>query len=292
MEPHICLRMKLLVLFTLAAVWPAAASTLKISAGSAVRTADEVEANYSTSHLYVNELTGDSVPVTVFFEPQTTGVETCEVFTNLNRRERADADADGDGVHDGIKLPNGNTIPAGSDAHYFKSWTMTGVSGGYELTLPARKCGAYRLTVRWRKTTDAPGTWRWYSDETSGAYRKRDHAIVVSPLTARDMRMYELNALTIEAEGTLENQRSTFADLHDAPGATRTPRWNLAHARGLGMNWLWFQPVHPIGVDGRHLSAADMNARDASANATTKRWNGGSPFEDVNYPSRSAVRMR
>jgi glycosidase len=272
------------LLLTVAAALPAAATTLKISAGSATRTASEVEADYSASHLYVDEVAGDSVPVTIFFDPQTTGVQTCEVFTNLNRRDRADDDANGDGVHDGIKLPNGNNIPTGSDAHYYKPHPMSLVSGGYQLTLPAQKCGVYRVTVRWRKTSDAAGTWRWYSDEDSGVYKKRDHAVIVSPVNSRDMRMYELNALNMEAEGTLESQRSTFADLHDAPGATRTPRWNLDYVRGLGLNWLWFQPVHPFGVDGRHLSAADINARDPSANAMTKRWNAGSPFEDVNYP--------
>jgi hypothetical protein len=103
------------------------------------------------------------------------------------------------------------------------------------------------------------------------------------------MVMYEINTLNIEAEGTTESLRSTFVDLWDGPGATRTPRWNLGYARGLGVNWLWFQPIHPIGIDGRHLSAADINNRNVALgygnpNATTWRWNAGSPFEDVNYP--------
>jgi hypothetical protein len=160
---------------------------------------------------------------------------------------------------------------------------MNGVSGGYQLTLLANKTGAYRLTVRWRLTSDAPGTWRWYNDEIESGLNKRDFAIVVSPKLARDMSVYELNAMTIEAEGTTEAQRSTFVDLWDGPGATRTPRWNLNYAKGLGHNWLWFQPIHPFGIAGRHLSAADINARDASANATTRVWNAGSPYEDVNY---------
>lgn len=240
--------------------------------------------NYTASHLFVDELEGGAVPLTVFFDPETTGVERCEVFTNLNRRHLASGDANGDGIHDGILFPNGNGIASGSEAHYFKPWPMNGVSGGYQLTLWAVKTGVYRLTVRWRKVSDAPGTWRWYSDETSGGYPRRDHAIIVSPESARDMRMYELNPLTIEAEGTLESQRSTFVDLHDGPGATRTARWNLDYVRNLGMNWLWFQPVHPYGIDGRHLSAANINAREPGAGATTKRWNGGSPFDDEAYP--------
>jgi glycosidase len=97
------------------------------------------------------------------------------------------------------------------------------------------------------------------------------------------MVMYELNALNVEAEGITEAARSTFVDLWDGSGSTRTPRWNLDYARGLGVNWLWFQPIHPYGIAGRHLSAADINTRAPGTNATTRLWNGGSPTEDVNY---------
>lgn len=96
--------------------------------------------------------------------------------------------------------------------------------------------------------------------------------------------MYELNPLNIEAEGTLESQRSTFVDLWDGPGSKTFQQWNLAYAQALGVNWLWFQPIHPYGIDGRHLSAADINAREPGSGATTWRWNAGSPSEDVNYP--------
>jgi len=161
---------------------------------------------------------------------------------------------------------------------------MSGVSGGYQLTLPAHKTGMYRLTCRWRLTTDPAGTYRYYTDPF-GDLCFRAHAVVVSPSTSRDMVMYELNALNVEAEGTLEAQRSTFVDLWDGPGSTRTARWNLAYARGLGVNWLWFQPVHPYGIDGRHLSAANINARaNPGAPFNTRLWNGGAPYDDVNYP--------
>jgi hypothetical protein len=57
----------------LAAVKPAAASTLRISAGSAQRAANEVEADYTTSHVLISETAHESVPITVFFDPQVTG---------------------------------------------------------------------------------------------------------------------------------------------------------------------------------------------------------------------------
>ena len=191
------------------------ADILRISAGSATRqTGSEVEADYTTSHLFVDEIAGDSIPITVFFDPQTLGVETVDVFTNLNRRDRADDDANSDGIHDGIKPVDGNTIPSGDDGYYYKAHPM-GVGGdGYYLTLNAEKTGAYRLTARYRLNGDAPGTWRWYQG--------RDHAVVVSPEISRDIRLYEINTLNIEASGTQFSQRSTFEDLSDRPGAIHT----------------------------------------------------------------------
>ncbi len=97
------------------------------------------------------------------------------------------------------------------------------------------------------------------------------------------MSVYELNALNMEAEGTTEAQRSMVADLWDGPGATRAPRWNLNYAKGLCVNWLWFQPGHPYGIPWRHLSAADINNLQAGAGATTKLWNGGVSYDNVNY---------
>ncbi|QTN33379.1 hypothetical protein HZ994_13995 [Akkermansiaceae bacterium] len=263
------------------------AATLKISANSTTRAGGEVEADYTTTHLFVDEVAGDSIPITVFFDPQVTNVESAEVFTNLDRRDRADDDANGDGIEDGILPPNGNTIAAGDDTHYYKAHTMALVSGGYQITLQASKTGAYRLTARYRLNGDAPGTYRYYANTGSGG--KRDHAIVVSPVTAREIRLYEVNTLNIEASGTQFSQRSTFEDLSDRAGAIHTAggrvnNWNLGYAQALGVNWLWFQPYHPYGWEGRHESAANINARSPGAGATTWRWNGGSPSEDVNYP--------
>ena len=228
---------------------PARAASLKISANSAVGvTATQVEGNYTTTHLYVDEVAGDSIPITVFFDPQTTGVESAEVFTNLNRRDRAQLDANGDGIEDGIKLPPGDAIPAGNDANYFKAYTMGGVSGGYQITLHAQKTGAYRLTARYR--TSVAGPWIYYTGQF-GDLCFRAHALVVSPKTARDIQLYEVNPLTIIATGTLAAQRGTFADL--AGGVAGGPRFNLQYVKDLGGNMLWFQPIHPNGIAGRQI---------------------------------------
>ncbi len=231
-------------------VGPLLGSTLKVSAGSAVRvTMTEVEGNYTTTHLFVDEVAGDAIPVTVFFDPQAVNIQTCEIFTNLNRRDRAQLDADGDGIEDGIKPPPGNGFVAGDDANYYKTYTMTGVSGGYQLTLQAAKTGAYRLTARYRFNGEPAGTWHYYNDD--GGHR--DHCLVVSPKKARDIILYEVNPLTIIAEGTLAAQRGTFADLANGLGAGHKPRFSLQYVKDLGGNTLWFQPIHPNGIVGRQI---------------------------------------
>ena len=120
----------------------------------------------------------------------------------------------GDGIEDGILPPDGNTIAVGNDNNYYKAYSMTptGVPGQYSLTLNAQLTGAYRLTARYQVTGST--NYVWYS--TNG---RRDHAIVVSPTKARNMTVYELNAMTIDSQGTQDYQRSTFVDLYDGPGS-------------------------------------------------------------------------
>ncbi|MEI8386445.1 MAG: alpha-amylase family glycosyl hydrolase [Verrucomicrobiota bacterium] len=223
--------------------------------GDPVLTVNGVNANYTTTHFFVDEVAGDSRPVTVTFAPGQGNVTQVEVFTNLNRRDRAQLDADGDGIEDGIKPPDGNNATVG-DNNYFTAFTMTNAgAGSYTLTLNATKTGAYRLTARWKVEGDS--SWRWF---TNLAANRRDHAFVVSPVDSRNVNLYEVNVLTIESsDNTPGNSgddfanRSTFEDLFDAPNAPHNAdnRWNLDYVKNLGCNWLWFQPIHPIGVDGQ-----------------------------------------
>jgi hypothetical protein len=223
--------------------------------GDPALTVNGVNANYTTTHFFVDEVAGDSRPVTVTFAPGQGNVTEVEVFTNLNRRDRAQLDADGDGVEDGIKPPDGNIATVG-DNNYFTAFTMTSAGAGvYTLTLQAQKTGAYRLTARWKVQGDS--SWRWF---TNLAANRRDHALVVSPVDSRNVNLYEVNVLTIESsDNTPGNSgedfanRSTFEDLFDAPNAPHNAdnRWNLDYVKNLGCNWLWFQPIHPIGVDGQ-----------------------------------------
>ncbi len=247
---------------------------LAVSAHAApVLTVNGTSANYTTSKLYADEIAGTSVPLVVVLNPgESLPITAAEVFTNLNNRDRANDDQDGDGIEDGIQPPSGDVVVAGTDVHYYTAVTMADQGGGnYTATLQATKTGAYRLTARWKVQGD--DTWRYYSDLGAG---RRDHAITVSPTDARDIRLYEINTLTIEAKATGNFvERSTFEDLHDAAGAPRTvdgKGFNLDYLEGLGVNWLWFQPVHPAGIDGREIDPA-----------TTQPYNPGSPYAVKNF---------
>ncbi|MFZ4598904.1 MAG: hypothetical protein ACOYNN_09690 [Terrimicrobiaceae bacterium] len=212
-------------------------------------TVNGLNANYTTTKLFVDEIAGDSIPLNISFAPGEPNVTQVEVFTNLNRRDRADDDANSDGYDDGIVPIAGNTIVAGDDSQYFKAYTMTNAGAGtYTLTLPAEQTGAYRLTARWKVAGDP--NWRWFSNAVAN---RRDHAITVSPKDARDLVIYEINVLNIEATGDTFAQRSTIEDMHNAPGAPQngSNRWDLDYLTALGANCLWFQPIHPPARDGR-----------------------------------------
>jgi glycosidase len=240
--------------------------------GDPVLTVNGVNADYTTTHVFVDEVAGDAIPLTILFSPNVSGaLDAVELYSNLNRRDRAALDANGDGIEDGIMPPDGNALVAGDDSNYYKAYTMSpgGQPGQYALTLNAQKTGAYRLTGRYRiaGTTN----WVWYS---SGG--RRDHAIVVSPKKARDIQLYELNVLNMGAQGTLQSQRGTFADLYGGPGARPvdgvTNRFSLAYATNLGVNWLWFQPIHPIGVDGRGTDPATGTAYEVGSPYSVKNF--------------------
>jgi Bacterial cadherin-like domain/Alpha amylase, catalytic domain len=239
--------------------------------GDPVLTVNGVNADYTTEHLFVDEVAGDSVPVTVVFSPGVSNIVEADVYSNLNRRNRATLDANNDGIEDGIVPPDGNLLATGDDNNYYKAYAMTptGIAGQYSLTLNATNCGAYRLTARYRVSGNP--NWLWYS----GGGR-RDHSIVVTPARARNMTMYEMNPMNIDAQGTNFADRSTFADLYNGPGSRAydpvTNRFNLQYVRNLGVNWLWLQPVHPIGVLNRQT---DPN--------TGQPYSVGSPYSIKNY---------
>ncbi len=255
-----------------------------------VLTVNGTSANYTTSKLYADEIAGTSVPLVIVLNPdETQPVTAAEVFTNLNNRDRANDDADGDGIEDGIQPPSGDLVVAGNDIHYYTAVAMSAQGGGsFSATLQAVKTGAYRLTARWKVQGD--DTWRYYTDDGAG---RRDHAITVSPTDARDISLYEINTLTIEAKATGGFiERSTFEDLHDAAGAPRTvdgKGFNLDYLGGLGVNWLWFQPVHPAGIDGRETDPVTNQLYVPGSPYAVKNFFEINPWMSASYDGSSNI---
>ena len=171
-----------------------------------------------------------------------------QVYTNLNRRDYVSlsyVDKFGITTEEGIQPPSGDVVGT-DDFHYYKAYAMSPVTGGsgYQLTLSANKTGAYRLTARYKmasSTSPNPNPWIYYT-----ADGRRDHAVVVSPSQARDVQLYEANASFVDATGDQPAQRSTFPDFSNS-----SKRWNLTYLKSLGCNWVWFQPIHPVGIEGR-----------------------------------------
>ena len=232
-------------------------------------TTGTLNADYTTSKLYVDEVAGDSIPLEAVLTVAGAQIAEAELWTNLNNRDRADGDADGDGVPDGILPPappsgqpvgnNNAAYPANS---YYQARPMSGTGSTRSITIPVTKTGAYRLTARYR--LEGSSEWLWYSSEG-----RRDHCITVAPKVAREMNVYEINVLNVDATGDTFATRSTFEDLTDGT------RWNLDYLRGLGANTLWFQPIHPNGIEGREPSGG--------WDSGTGPYDPGSPYAVKNF---------
>ncbi len=236
--------------------------------------------DYTTSHVYVDEIAGDFIPMSIVFQPNAQNVDptTVQVYTNLNRRDYATLpwpDSFGIATEEGINPPSGDVVGA-NDNHYYKAYPMSSSDGlTFTLTLNAQKTGAYRLTARYKvlptQQNPSPG-WNYYT--TSG---RRDHAIVVSPIQSRNIQLYEINTLNINAVGDQAYQRGNLRDLIPGGGKTtrggvNAPVADLNYIKNLGCNWLWFQPVHPDGIDGRET---DPN--------TNQAYTVGSPYSVKNF---------
>lgn len=232
------------------------------SSGSASFSVNGVDANYNTLNFYIDEIRDADFPeIELVLDPGVPNPTNVQVFTNLNNRALADDDWNGDGIEDGIIPPDGNAITVADTDSYFQAYAMAPDGGGdYSLTLPVEKTGAYRVTARYKNDGDTE--WTWLRDQGI-----RDLAVVVAPISARRMTMYELHVTNANATGPTFAERGTFEDLHD-PNA----RVNLDWLNDLGLNWIWFQPFHPQGIDGRETDPATGSA-----------YNPGSPYSIRNF---------
>jgi hypothetical protein len=196
--------------------------------------------NYGALKYFLNEAKNESLPirvtVEVFADAAPPAQLQVELFSNLNRRDQAKV----------YEAP----AAAGQPDSYYATYPMTFVETKpnghhlYSAALTIQKCGAYRLTGRFRING---GPWLWHNNYTAGGMNQRDCAIVVSPSKARDLTIYEVNPLVVEATpGLTFNQRSTFDDFTDHENDGFDP-FNLNYVRtNLGFNTMWIMPVFPV----------------------------------------------
>ncbi len=228
-----------------------------------VLTVNGVNANYTTTKFFIDEIAHETNYVVVIFQPNAANLTAVEVFSNLDRRDFADVDYNGDGIPDGIKPPDGNTITTADTGAYYRAYSMVDIGGGtFSNRFAVTKCGAYRLTARY-KVSGNPN-WIWYSDVNAG---RRDHAIVVSPRKALEMTLYEVNTLNANASNNDQNGRGMFADFTNPNMPI-----NLNYFDFLQVNCLWFQPIHPVGYE-----------RAENDPATGQPYQPGSPYSIRDY---------
>jgi alpha-amylase len=241
------------------------------SDGSGDLTVDDVPADYTTSKFFIDESKGETVTVKVAYHAPDDAGTIAEVFSNFGRRDYADVDTDHDGWPDGMIPPDKNTVTTNNCADgYWQAIPMKLRQGAWEAELTTGKCGVYRITARYK----LPGTtnWIWYADGPENTLR-RDHVVVISPKKAMEQTMYELNVLTTKATDCSNVGSGNFEDLseklsdRDAYG-----EFSIDYLNRMGINCLWFQPIHP------NLNYARGNTDDQG-----NRYWPGSPYATKNY---------
>ncbi|MBU1908743.1 MAG: hypothetical protein KJ726_01695, partial [Verrucomicrobia bacterium] len=197
--------------------------------------------NYGTLKYFLNESAHETLPIQVTVEVSADGTPPAqlqvELFSNLNRRDQAK-------VYE-------SPAAAGQPDSYYLTYPMTFVETKpdghhvYSAPLTVQKCGAYRLTARFKRNWEVD--WKWHNDYFADGMKQRDCAIVVSPSKARNLTIYEVNPLVVEAvPGGTSNQRSTFDDFTDHENDAFDP-FNLNYVRtNLGFNTMWIMPIFPV----------------------------------------------
>jgi len=233
----------------------------------------DVLGNYGTVKLLLDEAAPPVPPPTlrVRVEVAAQGLAHAdfevEVFSNLNRRDQ-------------VKLVEPLAESGNPATSYWLSHPMQPAGQAYdnlvyEVVLPVTKCGAYRLTARYRRVGTAD--WWWVNEFTPfpWASRHRDCAIVVSPAKAARLSIYEANALTVEAlQGGNYQNRSTLDDFLPGADFDAFNPFDLNYVKTtVGFNALWLMPIFP-------------NTRwrwDTSRWMWTENFDPGSPYATRDY---------
>jgi len=219
------------------------------------------DANYDLRRFFIDELAGESSSITVTLFPNVTAPDVAtdvELISNLNRRNFA------------VMTEDLDLVTAANPSGYSRAYPMATIDPNqFRTTLPVNRCGAYRINARYK--LNGSGPWIYYTDHCL----RRDLAVVVSPPKALDVVMYEVNPTTAEATEASFAGRSTFEDLY-IQNIDRPDTLHSGYYTNLGVNMLWLQPIHPIGIDGRDLDPD-----------TLQPWNPGSPYAVRDYWSVS-----
>lgn len=242
------------------------------SDGSGDLTVDGVSADYTTSKFFIDEAKGETVTVEVAYHAPDDATAV-EVFSNFGRRDYADTDWDEDGWPDGMIPPARDSVTAENcEGGYWQAIPMTKGSGAYTAELTTDKCGVYRITARYKAA--GATNWTYYADNPNGTDR-RDHVVVISPKKAMEQTMYELNVLTTKATGCSNDKAGSFEDLSERLTATAADpygEFSIDYLNRLGVNCLWFQPIHP-----------NLDYARGNTNAAGDRYYPGSPYATKNY---------
>jgi glycosidase len=245
------------------------------SDGSGDLTVDGVPADYTTSKFFIDESKGESVTVKVAYHAPD-DADAVEVFSNFGRRDYADVDTDNDGWPDGMIPPDGNSITADNCADgYWQAIRMKKRQGAWEADLTTDKCGVYRITARYKAA--GASKWTWYSENPDGAAR-RDHVVVISPKKAMQQTMYELNVLTTKATDTTAAACGTFEGLSKrmrpevVAGNDNYGEFSIDYLNRMGINCLWFQPIHP-----------NLDYARGNTDGNGDQYHPGSPYATKNY---------
>ena len=240
------------------------------SDGSGDLLVDGEPADYTTSKFFIDEAKGETVTVQVEYHAPN-DAEEVEVFTNFGRRDYADVDTDDDGWPDGMIPPARDSITtANCAAGYWQVIPMTKSLGAFTAELTTDKCGVYRISARYKQD----GKWVYYSDNPNGTDR-RDHVVVISPKKAMEQTMYELNVLTTKATDCSNDKSGNFEDLSERLTATAADpygEFSIDYLNRMGINCLWFQPIHP-----------NLDYARGNTNASGDRYYPGSPYATKNY---------
>ena len=240
-------------------------------AGSGALTVNGLNADYTTSKFFIDEAAGETVTLDVVYAPQVSNPYAVEIFSNVGRRDFWNADIDGNGVADAIRPPSGDLVTSNRTDSYFAAIPMEwdAAAQNYKKTLTIGKCGAYRLTARYKAT--ASDTWHYYSELGSGI---RDHAVMVSPKKVLAQRVYEVNGMTAKASAPTEAGHSTFADLIE--GEDSFAEFGIPYLNKIQANCLWFQPIHTSSEYGLAAGGEPGSPYAAKDYFSVSKWYGKS----------------